>query len=135
MSQQARNNKLTAILVCFVDGGASKKKLEGKSKKDIQVQIYRPNTGLQLRIETLAEIEKKYKRVSSGSAERHWTAQYDGSVNTCSHAFWRGNCRNTALGLECEVSVESESRLAAVCLVITLCGAHLPTLYSDWTAT
>lgn len=66
-------------------------------------QVYRPNTGLQFRTESLAEIEKKYKKVQSDEAEIHWTQQYDASVNTCSHAYWRGNCRNVSMGHECEV--------------------------------
>lgn len=67
-------------------------------------QLYRPNTGLQFKTESLAEIEKKYKKVQSDDAEPHWTQQYDASVNTCSHAYWRGNCRNVSMGQECEVS-------------------------------
>lgn len=83
--------------------GSAKKK-DGKiSKKDIMFQIYRPNTGLQFRPESLAEIEKKYKKVQSDEAESHWTQQYDASVNICSHAYWRGNCRNVSMGQECEV--------------------------------
>lgn len=66
-------------------------------------QLYRPNTGLQFKTESLAEIEKKYKKVQSDDAEPHWTQQYDSSVNTCSHAYWRGNCRNVSMGQECEV--------------------------------
>lgn len=70
------------------------------------MQVYRPNTGLQVRTETLAEIEKKYKKVSSEVAERHWQQQYDSSALTCSHAYWRGNCRNMAMGQECEVRMK-----------------------------
>lgn len=66
-------------------------------------QIYRPNTGLQVRHESLAELEKKYRKVGSEEAEPHWTEQYDASVNTCSHAYWNGNCRNVSLGNDCEV--------------------------------
>lgn len=66
-------------------------------------QIYRPNTGLQVRPESLAELEKKYRKVQSAEAEKHWQQQYDSSVNTCSHAYWRGNCRNSTIGFECEV--------------------------------
>lgn len=67
-------------------------------------QIYRPNTGLQIRHEPLIEIEKKYKKVESGLAEVHWMQHFDASVNICSHAYWKGTCRNSTLGLDCEVS-------------------------------
>lgn len=81
-----------------------KKKIDKiSSKKDIMFQIYRPNTGLQFRHESLAELEKKYKRVQSDEAEIQWTQQYDASINTCSHAYWRSNCRNVSSGVECEV--------------------------------
>lgn len=115
MSHQTRNGKQTAILAVMVDvnetsssasGSVSttlKKKGEKTSKKDIMFQVHRPNTGLQFRRESLAEIEKKYRKVQSEEAETHWTQQYDASVNTCSHAYWRGNCRNAYLGHECEV--------------------------------
>jgi len=63
-NDQVRNGKHTAILAIAVDGGSSnpgKKKPE--SKKDQMFSVYRPNTGLQFRQESLAELEKKYKKV------------------------------------------------------------------------
>lgn len=114
LSHQARNGKQTAILCCRIDipvsttatsTSTSTAKASAKSKKEsIMFQVYRPNTGQQFRTESLAEIEKKYRKVQSDQAERHWTQQYDASVNTCSHAYWRGNCRNVSLGQDCEVS-------------------------------
>ncbi|GLH00308.1 Protein strawberry notch [Gryllus bimaculatus] len=105
LSHQIRNNKQTAILAVAVGTSSSKK--DGSTKKDKEqfYTIYRPNTGLQLRQETLGELEKKYKKVSSEDAQTHWVQQYDASVNTCSHAYWRGNCKNVALGLDCEVGL------------------------------
>lgn len=49
---QIRNNKKTAILVKEVN---PKKKL---------FLIYRPNTGKQLKLETCADLKKKYKKVT-----------------------------------------------------------------------
>ncbi|KAM0733955.1 Protein strawberry notch [Formica fusca] len=106
LSHQIRNGKQTAILAIVVDSG--KKKTE--SKKDQLYMVYRPNTGLQLRQETLGELEKKYKKVSADEAEPHWTQQYEASVNTCSHAYWSGNCKNATLGLmDCEVGLRRRS--------------------------
>lgn len=62
LSHQIRNNKHTAILAVEVDN-TNKKKSESKSKKDQMYFVYRPNTGLQFRQESLAELEKKYKKV------------------------------------------------------------------------
>ncbi|KAI9590456.1 hypothetical protein GQX74_008623 [Glossina fuscipes] len=92
ISHQLRNNKRTAILAAEIEqpsqppatatntatGKKSKEKIQ--SKKDIMFHVYRPNTGLQVRHESLAEIEKKYKKVTSEEAEPHWTQQYDASV-------------------------------------------------------
>ncbi|KAJ2940231.1 hypothetical protein O0L34_g11799 [Tuta absoluta] len=61
----------------------------------------RPNTGLQVRLESLAEIEKKYKKVSNEEAETSWRAQYAASTRVCSHAYWRATCRN----IDCEVGL------------------------------
>lgn len=97
-----RNNKQTAILAVEVEANP-KKKIE--NKKDQLFTVHRPNTGLQFRQESLAELEKKYKKVSNDEAETHWKQQYDASVTTCSHAYWRGNCRNVTSGQECEVGL------------------------------
>lgn len=53
----------------------------------------------------MAELEKKYKKVQSDEAQEAWTQQYTASVNTCSHAYWRGNCRNVNAGHDCEVGL------------------------------
>ncbi|CAH1982477.1 unnamed protein product [Acanthoscelides obtectus] len=106
LSHQVRNGKHTSILAVAVDSGsntATKNKKE--SKKEKMFSVYRPNTGLQFRQESLAELEKKYKKVESSEAEESWTQQYDASVATCSHAYWRGNCRNATAGHECEVGL------------------------------
>ena len=75
--------------------------------------IYRPNTGQQVKQETLGELKKKYKKVTFESfgvqnpprlglfkmlffyqvtaeeCEEHWQKQFDSSAKTCSHAFWK----------------------------------------------
>jgi hypothetical protein len=48
---------------------------------------------------------KKYKKVSSDEAQPHWQQQFNASLDTCSHAYWRGNCRTSSLGLDCEVGL------------------------------
>uniref|UniRef100_A0A1Q3F8H9 Putative nuclear helicase mop-3/sno dead-box superfamily n=1 Tax=Culex tarsalis TaxID=7177 RepID=A0A1Q3F8H9_CULTA len=113
ISKQARNGKYTAILAVEIEvaplksslGSKKKSSSEGKSKKEIMFQIYRPNTGLQFKHESLDELEKKYKKVLSDEAEAHWTQQYDASVNTCSHSYWKGMCRYVTMGQDCEVGL------------------------------
>ncbi|KAK3919054.1 Protein strawberry notch [Frankliniella fusca] len=104
LSLQIRNSKQTAILAVAVESNPNNKK-KGTKEKDTLYAVYRPNTGLQLKQETLGELEKKYKKVSKDEAEPHWTQQYDSSEKTCSHAYWRGNCKNVALGMDCEIGL------------------------------
>lgn len=116
MSHQSRNGNSTAILAIAVENrslsgsnnsqsyGTNRDKKKIEKKKDLMFQIYRPNTGLQVRLESITELEKKYKKVESGEADIHWIKQYDASVNTCSHSYWNGTCRQASLGFECEVS-------------------------------
>ena len=54
-------------------------------------------------METLGEIKKKYKKVQPDEAEKHWNEQFEASVNTCSHAYWRGVCKRRTLGVDCDV--------------------------------
>merc|ERR1712214_67983 len=93
LSHQVRNGKKT-----------KKGKQEGKGL----FFVYRPNTGQQVKQESLAELKKKYKKVSQEDCEEHWTKQYDSSAKTCSHAFWKGNCRNKTIGIECEVGLRKK---------------------------
>ena len=102
LSHQVRNGKQTAVLTVAVKT-VGKKNPETKNYQ--LYMLYRPNTGLQLRQETLAELEKKYKKVSPELAKPHWIQQYNSSVDTCSHAYWRGNCKNVIMGMECEVGL------------------------------
>uniref|UniRef100_A0A182YEC1 Strawberry notch n=1 Tax=Anopheles stephensi TaxID=30069 RepID=A0A182YEC1_ANOST len=110
ISQHPRNGKYNVILAIEIENPAKKKALTGdrdaKGRKEATLfQLYHPNTGLQFKHETLAELEKKYKKVLSTEAEPHWTQLYDASINTCSHSYWKGQCRNVSLGHECEVGL------------------------------
>nr|Q5BJL5.2 RecName: Full=Protein strawberry notch homolog 1 [Rattus norvegicus] len=110
LSLQIRNNKKTAILVKEVN---PKKKL---------FLIYRPNTGKQLKLEIYADLKKKYKKVVSDDALVHWLDQYNSSADTCTHAYWRGNCKKASLGLVCEIGLRCRT-------YYVLCGSVL----SVWT--
>ena len=61
LSHQVRNGKKTAILAIMDETGkkTKKSKQEGKGL----FFVYRPNTGQQVKQETLAELKKKYKKV------------------------------------------------------------------------
>ncbi|XP_072096853.1 protein strawberry notch homolog 1 [Mobula birostris] len=110
LSMQVRNNKKTAILVKEIN---NKKRL---------FMMYRPNTGKQLKLENYIDLKKKYKKVSSGEAELHWVEQYKSSADTCTHAYWRGNCKKVSLGMVCEIGLRCRT-------YHVLCGSVL----SVWT--
>ncbi|KAM9328910.1 protein strawberry notch homolog 1 [Gastrophryne carolinensis] len=110
VSLQMRNNKKTAILV---------KEINPKKKLFL---VYRPNTGKQLKLETLSDLKKKYKKVPSDDAYPHWKDQYTSSAETCTHAYWRGNCKKVSLGLVCEIGLRCRT-------YYVLCGSVL----SVWT--
>ena len=123
LSHQVRNSKKTAILAIMAESTKTKK---GKEKKDSSKLffVYRPNTGQQVKQETLAELKKKYKKVTADECQEHWNKQFDSSakvfsefllyfnefyLQTCSHAFWKGNCKNKSIGMECEVGLRRKS--------------------------
>merc|ERR1712130_608712 len=59
LSMQVRNNKKTAILALMDE--TSKKGKNNKKPDSKLFYVYRPNTGQQVKQETLGELRKKYK--------------------------------------------------------------------------
>lgn len=106
LSHQVRNCKQIVVLAAAVNATHSNK--SGTNKHQLYM-MYRPNTGLQLRHETLIDLQKKYRKVNFNEAEPYWIQQYNASIDTCSHAYWRGNCKNTTLGRGCEVGLRRRS--------------------------
>lgn len=83
LSHQVRNSKKTAILAIMAESTKTKK---GKEKKDSSKLffVYRPNTGQQVKQETLAELKKKYKKVTADECQEHWNKQFDSSAKVFS---------------------------------------------------
>merc|ERR1719193_755635 len=107
LSMQVRNNKKTAILA-LMDETSKKGKVNKKPDSKL-FYVYRPNTGQQVKQETLGELKKKYKKVTAEEWEEHWQKQFESSAKTCSHAFWKGNCKNRMGGMECEVGLRRKT--------------------------
>lgn len=103
VSLQPRNGKLTVVLA--VSSATASRKKDKKERGEKMYSVYRPNTGLQLRQESLSEIKKKYKKVIPDEAQPHWQEQFDSASITCSHAYWRGSCKRVILGLPCDVGL------------------------------
>ncbi|CAF0804799.1 unnamed protein product, partial [Didymodactylos carnosus] len=71
-------------------------------------RIYRPNTGLQNRHETLESLRKKYKKVLPRDAQSHWDEQYGKAATMCTHMFRQGSCPiSTTSSSYCEVGLRS----------------------------
>ncbi|CAH0713438.1 unnamed protein product, partial [Brenthis ino] len=101
VSAAARGGKHTAVL-CVAQRARARAGDRDRDKKDLMFQVYRPNTGLQIRLESLSELEKKYRRASAEEAEAPWRAQHAASLRVCAHAYWRSACRNADT---CEVGL------------------------------
>ncbi|KAI8782569.1 protein strawberry notch 1 [Biomphalaria glabrata] len=97
-SLQDRMTKKTVVLVV----------IHGKNKKkELMFNVYRANTGLQTRPETLEEIKKKYKKCLPDVAQPLWEDQYIVSETCCSHKYLRGNCRKAATGQQCDFGLRT----------------------------
>lgn len=61
--------------------------------KPLLLSIYKPNTGLQTRLEMSETLLKKYTTSSSlEQAQKHWDAQFTKSSTECTHKFRQGTC-------------------------------------------
>ncbi|GBN53243.1 Protein strawberry notch 1 [Araneus ventricosus] len=98
LSSQARNNRKTAILA-VADSGKS------KSDKGKLFRVYRPNTGLQAKQETLEELKSKYHKSTKKEVEEHWKENFEASETLCSHMYWYGQCRRKTMVGSCEVGL------------------------------
>jgi len=87
LSHQVRNDKHTAVLAIAEQPKHMKDPKGGAKGKDALFTIYRPNTGLQVRQESRAELLKKYKKVSVEEAEEAWTDQFNASEKVSSQLF------------------------------------------------
>ena len=84
MFLQGRKGKQNATLV--VQSGTAARR--GADKGESLYTISRPNTGLQLRQESLAEIKKKSRKVTPDEAEPIWNELFTSSKTNCLHIYW-----------------------------------------------
>ncbi|XP_020810119.1 protein strawberry notch homolog 1 isoform X2 [Drosophila serrata] len=89
--QQLRHNKNSAIL-CLQVMTNVRQRSSNNSPNKISLQLYRPNTGPQVRLETLGSILQRYVKVEPEEARNFWQHQYDVCLNKCSHIFWNRIC-------------------------------------------
>jgi hypothetical protein len=59
----------------------------GNLRKSEQLfRIYRPNTGLQQKYETLESLRKKYEKISPIQAQSYWENLYHKAASLCIHS-------------------------------------------------
>ncbi|CAF3395006.1 unnamed protein product [Rotaria sp. Silwood1] len=82
----------------------------GSIRKSEQLfRIYRPNTGLQQRYETLESLRKKYEKVLSTQVQAYWDELYNKTATSCIHVIRQGHCPISSSNPQqtCEVGLRS----------------------------
>ncbi|WKY00151.1 hypothetical protein Q1695_014762 [Nippostrongylus brasiliensis] len=78
----------------------------GKRRFDTGARLYavtRPSIGRSPKLITMAEISKRFIKVSPEDAKSLWEDQYAGAVDNCHHTYVHGKCKSEAMGVYCEV--------------------------------
>ncbi|XP_017154481.1 protein strawberry notch [Drosophila miranda] len=93
--KQKRRNKNNAVLClngqmvnCLVN---TRKE---STPSPVFLQLFRPNTGPQVKTENLTSITQRYVKVPPEEAQMYWQHQYDTCLTKCSHSFWSRPCPN-----------------------------------------
>lgn len=78
----------------------------GKIRMDNGARLYaitRPSTGRSPKLMTMADLSKRFHKVSIDEAKEVWKQQYDSAANMCQHNYVYGKCRTESNGTYCEV--------------------------------
>ncbi|XP_063074497.1 protein strawberry notch homolog 2-like isoform X2 [Engraulis encrasicolus] len=63
--------------------------------------VYKPNIGKQAHPESLDNLQLRYHKVTPDEAKDCWENQFEFSLEKCSHAHWKGKCKQKEMGHEC----------------------------------
>ncbi|KHN79039.1 Protein strawberry notch -like protein 1 [Toxocara canis] len=77
----------------------------GKKRLDTGARLFcvtRPSTGRSPKLETHAELTKRFRLATPQEAEPVWKDQYEGSSKMCQHSYFHGRCRSEEQGVYCE---------------------------------
>ncbi|XP_023173345.2 protein strawberry notch isoform X2 [Drosophila hydei] len=96
--KQERNNNNCAIL-CL---NAQPDQAPSTDHSKLNMKIYRPNTGPQVRTETLSSIGNRYVKASPEAVQQFWDMQYNQCLRMCSHIYWNRRC---PFGIKCGVGL------------------------------
>ncbi|KAF1762770.1 hypothetical protein GCK72_011033 [Caenorhabditis remanei] len=78
----------------------------GKNKVDSGARLYaitRPSTGRSPKLMTMADLSKRFSKVTVDEAKEVWKQQYDSAANMCQHNYIYSKCRTESNGTYCEV--------------------------------
>lgn len=65
-------------------------------------RIYKANTGVQSKPETLSQVRLRGKKVGPDEAKEHWSQIYNLSEKNCSHRLWYDKCIRTTKKMLCD---------------------------------
>ncbi|KAK7163776.1 hypothetical protein R3I93_007749 [Phoxinus phoxinus] len=63
--------------------------------------LYKPNIGKQAHPENLDNLLLRYYKVTPDEAKDFWETQFEFSFSSCTHANWKGKCKQIEEGQEC----------------------------------
>ncbi|CAI2349586.1 unnamed protein product [Caenorhabditis sp. 36 PRJEB53466] len=78
----------------------------GKIRMDNGARLYaitRPSTGRSPKLMTMADLSKRFTKVTVEEAKEIWTTQYDCAATMCQHNYVYHKCRTESSGTYCEV--------------------------------
>ncbi|BFF91074.1 protein strawberry notch-like [Drosophila madeirensis] len=87
---KAKRGDTKMVILCVED--KSRTDRYAMDSRNIYMQIYRPNVGLQVRIETLESVTSRYVYTKPNAAQKYWQEQFEMCLNTCSHIYWNRTC-------------------------------------------
>ncbi|XP_063968793.1 protein strawberry notch homolog 1-like [Lytechinus pictus] len=96
ISQVMKFGRKVAILARFPPSSSSKKSA---------LQLFKPNIGLQSKLETVSDLKLRFRKVLPDEAKPFWDALYAASESKCAHVFWKGTCKSAMLGLPCDIGL------------------------------
>ncbi|KAI1293580.1 Protein strawberry notch -like protein 1 [Halotydeus destructor] len=94
----SENAKKTGVFLAVSDNSS-------KTFSKQVFRIYKPNTGMQSKSETMSSLKEKAKKVLPDEAEKHWKQIYEDAEKRCSHEIWLGRCSRKTANLLCDIGL------------------------------
>lgn len=79
-------------------------------------RLYKPNSGLQSKVETLSSLREKGKKAEPEEVKNAWNDIFTLSESKCSHVLFHGNCKRA----KCDVGIRRRSYCVLSGAVLTV---------------